>query len=96
MDAVRALLGAYSGTASMSDSNARTPLHLACVQQSPSAELVQILVSAFPAACKQRDYEHTIPIQIAHHKVGGNASLQLESIMAILSDAWPESKDFLK
>ena len=95
MKAVRALLVARGGSKLLLDTNARTPLHLACMQRQPSAELIQILANAFPAACKARDMEHYVPIQHVFHRFGDTRSSEIVQIYDILERVWPESKSLI-
>ena len=90
MEAAHLLLAAYPDAAKGVDRQGSMPLHRACERRPPAAPvapLVEALVRAYPAACRERDGHKMVPFQRLWHGFGPSAP---QRVQAVLVEAYPE------
>ena len=89
LGSVTALLTAHASCANAKDDAGRTALHRACAQQVPALAVVEALVRANPAACKHRDHNQQVPLQVIWNILGARTPA---SLLEMLVSAYPESR----
>ena len=89
LGSVTALLTAQASCANAKDDAGRTALHRACAQQVPALAVVEALVRANPAACKHRDHNQQVPLQVIWNILGARTPA---SLLETLVSAYPESR----
>jgi hypothetical protein len=75
VDTIQAVLTEHCEALRWADRNGRLPLHVCCTSQNPRADIVQLLVPAYPEALLARDQSKGTPLDLARMFPGGGVVL---------------------